>query len=105
VDVDDARSEQDRRAADESTRRAATRADAMERERLRTERAAAAHNKAVILADPRVAEAQAREAARRAAERSARLSQRSLNRTGSSRSRQQAAIGNGFVSQAQSVKR
>ena len=53
-----------RRAADEATRRIEARADAMERDRLHAEQALAARNDRLLLAQQRLAQAQARETAR-----------------------------------------
>jgi hypothetical protein len=106
LDIDDARSVQDRRAADEATRRVAARADAMERDRLRAEQTAAARSRSVILPDHRVAEARAREASRRVMDRSARLPSNLGDRSSRSGGRQQVAAGDGFAAQArQPVKR
>jgi hypothetical protein len=80
VQADDIRSPEARRASDEATRRSERSADAMERDRLRLERAAVSRGGATVFADHRVAEARER-TMRRAAETAARQRQDKANRS------------------------
>lgn len=105
IEADAAPSDAARRAADESTRRIESRADAMERDRLQAERSAAARNDRIALANLRLAETQRRDAARLAAQQTARNKREAAQHSGGrqgGKGRHTAA--NDFIAQAPGSK-